>query len=71
MGILEEKKPMSRADILSAFEGLSHSQGFYGRLLMSLKDAEENNPEAYEEYMSNLEAQQFTSVVDLVIYIEE
>ena len=61
---------MDRTAILQTIRDLSKSQGFYGRLLRSLEDAEENNNEAYEEFMSNLEAQNFSDPVDLVLYLE-
>lgn len=51
---------MNKEEIYDAIESLSHSQGFYERLLNHLND----------EILSELEAQNFKDVVDLVMYIE-
>ena len=53
---------MNEEQILSAVESLSHSQGFYGRLLEQLNE----NPEA----LSYLAEQNFGDVVDLVMFLE-
>jgi hypothetical protein len=53
---------MNEEQILSAVESLSHSQGFYGRLLAHLIE----NPEA----LSDLAEQNFGDVVDLVMFLE-
>ena len=61
---------MNRAAILATFRDLAHSQGFYGRLLRDLMWAQENDADAYEEYMQELESQNFKDAVDLILYIE-
>lgn len=61
---------MDREAILGVFADLAMSQGFYGRLLRRLEEAREYEPEAYEEFMSTLEAQNFGDAVALVMYIE-
>ena len=61
---------MDREAILGVFADLAYSQGFYGRLLASLEEAKEYNPDAYEAFMSDLEAQNFGDAVDLILYIE-
>ena len=66
----EVKKVMTREDILRTFEMLAQSQGFYGRLLCALKNAKDNDYDAYDEYMNELESQNFTDAVDFIIYIE-
>lgn len=53
---------MNEEQILSAVESLSHSQGFYGRLLAELR----NNKQA----LSYLAKQNFGDVVDLVMFLE-
>lgn len=58
---------LKEEDILNIFRDLSRSQGFYGRLLRDLEDCD---PDVYEDFMSNLEAQHFTDPVDLILYIE-
>lgn len=61
---------MDRDAILGVFADLAQSQGFYGRLLARLEEAREEDPDGYEAFMSELEAQRFGDAVDLVMYIE-
>jgi hypothetical protein len=57
---------MNREQILNVFRSLACSQGFYGRLLHTI----DTDPEWGEEFLSNLEAQNFGSDLDLILYIE-
>ena len=57
---MEEK--MNRDQILNNIKMLAQSQGSYGRLYSQLKDN--------EEALQYLEAQQFTDVVDLILFLE-
>lgn len=57
---------MDRKQILRVFLDLSHSQGFYGRLLQAMQDDEVGR----EKLLSELEAQNFKDPVDLILYIE-
>lgn len=57
---MEEK--MNREQILNSVKMLAQSQGSYGRLYSQLKDN--------EEALQYLEAQQFTDVVDLILFLE-
>lgn len=61
---------MKRKEILNVIKDLSKSQGFYGRLLNRLESAKSYDPDAYDAFMSELEAQNFSDAVDLVIYLE-
>ena len=58
---------MKRDAIIATFEMLARSQGFYGRLLRSLYEADEDQR---EEFLQDLENQNFSDPVDLVMYIE-
>lgn len=58
---------MKRDQILAVLRSLAMSQGFYGRLLNAINQASE---EEQDEFFTNLEAQDFQSSVDLVIYLE-
>lgn len=51
---------MNREQILDCLQELAQSQGFYGRLLRDMS----------EEFLSELEAQKFGDMLDLVLYIE-
>lgn len=61
---------MNREQILDAFRTLSRSQGCYGRILRSLNEVKENDPQAYENYMTVLESKNFKDTVDLVMFYE-
>lgn len=61
---------MKMNEILSLIRNLSFSQGFYGRLLRSIEDLEENDAEKYEELAEELEAQNFKEPLDVVFYFE-
>ena len=61
-----EKKTYKREDILNLFKTLAASQGFYGRLLRDLRE----NPEGADEWLSYLEAQNFTNGLDVILAVE-
>ena len=58
---------MKREEILNTFRQLAKGQGFYGRLLNSLEEADEESREAF---LTELEEQDFKDPVDLVLYLE-
>ena len=58
---------MDRNEIRNTIETLAKSQGFYGRVLNAIDEAE---LERQEEIWNTLEAQNFTDSVDLVMYFE-
>ena len=61
---------MDRDAILGVFAELAQSQGFYGRLLRNIEEAREYDPDVYEAFMQELEAQNFGDALDLILYIE-
>lgn len=58
---------MKRNEILNTFRMLARSQGFYGRILAAINEMSE---EQYEDFMGELEAQNFADSVELVIFME-
>ena len=62
-----KKKPMDRKDILALFKSLAQSQGFYGRVLRAIEDA---NEDAREEFWQKMEAQKFTDDLEVVLFME-
>jgi hypothetical protein len=62
---------MNREQILKEIEGLSHSKGFYGRLLRDIYELRDNDEEGYEQLMSELEGQNFKDTLEMIIYFEE
>lgn len=57
-------------DAIDILVGLSHSQGFYGRLLRDLSEIKEYEPERFELIVAEIESQNFTSPLDVVLYFE-
>ena len=53
---------MTAEEIMDAIQALTHSQGFYGRLLMDIHDD--------EEILDYLVAQNFKNVVEMVMFLE-
>lgn len=73
----KENKKLERSEepwkidkIMEAIHGLSMSQGFYGRLERNILEAKEENPETYEAWKNDVEAQEFHDVLDMVMYFE-
>ncbi len=63
----ETEKYLDRNDIMSLFKSLAGSQGFYGRLVRAINDA---NEEAREKFWQKLESKKFKDSVDVVMFIE-
>lgn len=61
---------MKMNDILNFINDMSNSQGFYGRLYRYLTDIKENDTDAYEKITKDLEAQNFSDTLDIVMYFE-
>lgn len=58
---------MDRNAILDSIKTLAKSNGFYGRLLRSIEEADE---EDRDEFLSELESKNFTDTIDLILYLE-
>ena len=58
---------MNREQILNAIKNLAMSQGFYGRLLETIYSVDEDER---DNFLNDLEEQNFRDVVDMVIYLE-
>lgn len=58
---------MTRNDILDAIRTLARSQGFYGRLLDAIYEADDD---ARDEFLDTLEDQHFNDTLDLVMFLE-
>ena len=56
--------------ILEVIENLSHSQGFYSRLLENILYAKDNDPDTYERWVEEMEAREFKDPVGVVLYFE-
>lgn len=56
--------------ILDLIKSLSCSQGFYGRLYRDLMMLRSDDLDAYNEVVEELESQNFTSDLDVILYLE-
>ena len=61
---------MKMNEIVSVIEMLSHSQGFYGRLLRSIQELKQENEAEYNELTNYLESQNFSDSLDVILFFE-
>lgn len=66
---MNEKKYLTMNDIMELIAELSHSQGFYGRLFLSICELEDCDPEGYNDLVNEWE-NRFTSPLDFILYLE-
>ena len=57
-------------DVLNVLDELSHSQGFYGRLLRDIYELMEYEPERFDMFVEEIESANFRSPFDIVMYFE-
>lgn len=57
-------------DVINIIIMMSHSQGFWGRLLECIFEMEKEDADAYDNFVSVIEEQQFTNMYDVVRYFE-
>lgn len=57
--------------VIEVIEMLSHSQGFYGRLLEEIVYIQEYEPEKFETFKEVIESQGFENPVDVVLFFEQ
>jgi hypothetical protein len=57
-------------DVIDIIIMMSHSQGFWGRLLECIFEMEKEDADAYDSFVSIIEEQQFTNMYDVVRYFE-
>ena len=61
---------MKMNEIISVIEMLSHSQGFYGRILRSIYELKQENEKEYNELKNYLESQNFSDSLDVILFFE-
>lgn len=61
---------MKMNEIVDVFRMLARSHGLYGRLLRDINILQDNDPIAYDELVTVLENQNFTSVLDVIFFVE-
>lgn len=57
-------------DVINILIELSYSQGFYGRLLRDLSEIKKYEPERFDLIVMEIESQEFTNALDVVMYFE-
>ena len=57
-------------DVIDIIDTLSHSQGFYGRLLRDIYELKKYEPEMFMIFVDEIESQKFTNALDVVMYFE-
>ena len=57
-------------DVIDIIDTLSHSQGFYGRLLRDIYELKKYEPEMFMMFVDEIESQNFTNILDIVMYFE-
>lgn len=63
---MENTKKLSFDEVIGVIKNLASSQGFYGRLLQSINEAEEWQIEELKKEWDG----KFTDAVDFILYIE-
>ena len=56
--------------VIEVIQQLAHSQGFYGRMLERILYMQAREPESFETFKNEVEAQNFKDPVDVVLYFE-
>ena len=57
-------------DVIDIIDTLSYSQGFYGRLLRDIYELKKYEPEMFMMFVNEIESQNFTNTLDIVMYFE-
>ena len=61
---------MNVIQVIDVIRELSHSQGFYSRMYERILELHRNDPECFESFKREVEAQNFKDPVDVVLYFE-
>ena len=65
-----EVKGYNVDQVIEVIEMMSHSQGFYGRLLKDIMYMKEYEPDKFEEFKELIELMGFDNPVDVVMFFE-
>lgn len=57
-------------DVMDIIINLSYSQGFYGRLLRDIAELRDEDENLFQNFVEEIESQNFTSSFDVVMYFE-
>lgn len=56
--------------VIEVIEMLSHSQGFYGRLLKDIMYMKEYEPDKFDDFKWLIELKEFHTPIDVVMFFE-
>ena len=73
MAIIESEKNPNGYNVIQVIEviqQLAHSQGFYQRMYERIMYLQASEPESFETFKKEVEAQNFKDPVDVVMYFE-
>ena len=73
MAIIEAEKNPNGYNVIQVIEviqQLAHSQGFYQRMYERIMYLQAREPESFETFKKEVEAQNFKDPVDVVMYFE-
>ena len=57
-------------DVMDIIIDLSYSQGFYGRLLRDITELRDEDENLFQNFVEEIESQNFTSPLDVIMYFE-
>lgn len=66
----QQRKDYGVEEAIELVRQLSHSQGYYGRLLERILYVKEYGPETFEEFKMVVEEQYFKDPVDVALFFE-
>lgn len=61
---------MNVLQVIDVIRDLSHSQGFYSRMYQRILELHREDPECFENFKNEVEAQNFKDAVDVVMFFE-
>lgn len=61
---------MNVLQVIDVIRDLSHSQGFYSRMYQRILELKRTDPECFENFKNEVEAQNFKDPIDVVMFFE-
>lgn len=61
---------MNVLQVIEVIQNLAKSQGFYSRMYQRILELHREDPECFENFRKEVEAQNFKDPVDVVMYFE-
>ena len=61
---------MNVLQVIDVIRDLAHSQGFYSRMYQRILELKRTDPECFENFKNEVEAQNFKDPIDVVMFFE-